>query len=184
MRGGGKVVVCEAQLHLSVVLAIAAIAGVLLVSHCGGVVAVSSRDGGTDAPGAGAAERGPETGNDAIAPPGCVRPAGLDPFDGAAPAFGQCTAAKMVLSCQYASTMAFSQCLSDDATQCPGSAKLGAQLGVPFTCLNLCESHEYGLRCGDIPHPSPPPPPQPPPNCRTVGHVAEEDQFECCPCGS
>ena len=60
--------------------------------------------------------------------------------------------------------------------------------------LNLCKPQEYGLQCGDIPHPAAltadgsygavPPPPQPPAHCRAVGYIAEEDQLVCCPCGS
>ena len=57
----------------------------------------------------------------------CGRRASIH-FDGLFPAYGQCIAAKMVLSCEYTT------CLSDDETQCRGSAKLGADADVPFAC--------------------------------------------------
>src|SRR4030081_3933934 len=79
--------------------------------------------------------------------PACTWPASLDPSDASD---GRCVAARAYLTCT-APGGGGAACISNDLTQCPGSAG--------ETCEDQCHADEYGAACGKVgPGSSPAPP--------------------------
>lgn len=106
--------------------------------------------------------------------PACTWPAAFDPRDAAT---GQCTAARLYLSC-VGSNGGGEGCLSNDSMECPGP---NPTPGVSYShCTNQCRPDEYALGCGG---PGPGPWPQPPPACRALPSGPGGGSISCCPCG-
>jgi len=121
--------------------------------------------------------------------PACTWPASLDPSD--ASQF-QCTAARMLLFCDFANGIG-EDCISNDPTRCPysgplsggpvsgGSSDAAPDDGGGFGCKNQCTPGEYAVSCGPGSALGPAAMPPPPPSaCRTV---LGGDALYCCPCG-
>ena len=113
---------------------------------------------------------------DSAPPTACPMLASLTSTDAAAVSWG---AGRMWLECKYTDGTT-EDCLSNDATGCPGPVMIGADL---VGCSNLCAANEYGLSYGGVGPLAPLPSIDLPAGCGSGLYTPAGVAFYCCPCG-
>jgi hypothetical protein len=113
---------------------------------------------------------------DSAPPTACPMLASLNSTDAAAVSWG---AGRMWLECKYTDGT-IEDCLSNDATGCPGPVMIRADL---VGCSDLCAANEYGLSYGGVGPLAPPPSIDLPAGCGSGLHTPAGVAFYCCPCG-